>query len=504
MVRDPGRRACKPVTFTAGERVLAEISLREGRSSMHESVDTATSQQGPRKPRLRTLICALLLFLIGTACGPWIVSKTALCDQVISLVIGEPHLEVSSTSASFGWWTPLTVAGLELRNSEGDVVVTIDQLQAERSWFALWLSRPELGQFAVQRPQIEITLTDDIAAQPPAESDFDPSTLPFLSAEITDARLVVRVEGESEPAVDLDEFDITLHIEEGSSGPVLSVDPLTILDRQPLSPELCNSGIQLVAPMLADEVSVAGELSLELKRLRVPLDPQDSEQERREMELQGLLVLHHVVGGIENPITKGFARMAADLLGLGELPERVRLADQASIGFHIRDGRLHHQSTTLAFPEISPDLAVRTSGSVGFDESLDLRVELQIPQDLLAPTALATALAQAPITLQVTGTLDEPRLGLPADQTWVARLSDRLLSSEASSEEGPLAGQIMTMVGKLLEESNGEQVPIGSRLRERLEQRRAQRGAADDERPTNRGTLRERLQERRARRTQRE
>jgi hypothetical protein len=44
---------------------------------------------------------------------------------------------------------------------------------------------------------------------------------------------------------------------------------------------------------------------------------------------------------------------------------------------------------------------------VGFDDTLELRVEIQVPSELSSDT---------PLGLRVTGTIDEPRIGVAADQ----------------------------------------------------------------------------------------
>lgn len=67
---------------------------------------------------------------------------------------------------------------------------------------------------------------------------------------------------------------------------------------------------------------------------------------------------------------------------------------------------MHHEGLSIGFPDISPDLLVTSRGSVGFDKSLD--ITLEIPRILFDKKELAIRKGQAPVRLRMTGTIDEP------------------------------------------------------------------------------------------------
>jgi hypothetical protein len=76
----------------------------------------------------------------------------------------------------------------------------------------------------------------------------------------------------------------------------------------------------------------------------------------------------------------------------------VRAVQNADVRFEVRDGRMHHEGLRFGFPDISPDLLIRSSGSVGFDRTLDFVLDV--------PPVLADR--KDPVKLRVTGTLEKP------------------------------------------------------------------------------------------------
>ena len=78
------------------------------------------------------------------------------------------------------------------------------------------------------------------------------------------------------------------------------------------------------------------------------------------------------------------------------------------IGFEFRDGKVHHQSSTLLLPEIVDGFDVRTSGSVSVKDELDLVIVSRFPVALLGDGELAELVSKTPIDISITGTIEEP------------------------------------------------------------------------------------------------
>src|SRR5690606_25121022 len=135
------------------------------------------------------------------------------------------------------------------------------------------------------------------------------------------------------------------------------------------TPEFCDQGLQLVAPLLGDALNVSGSVSLDLRKFRVPLD--FKEQGRADqIEIEGVVKLHDVSAGLRNPVLQAAAALAAQLLDR-TVPNQIHILENSQIDFSIQQGRVHHQGLVFVFSDLSPDLRIETSGSVGLDESLD-------------------------------------------------------------------------------------------------------------------------------------
>jgi hypothetical protein len=133
------------------------------------------------------------------------------------------------------------------------------------------------------------------------------------------------------------------------------------------------------------------------------------------------------------------------------LPPSVRLADESVVDFALADGRMHHENLEFGIE----GLRVRTHGSVGFDESLDLVAELPIPEKLLKRLRLDASLAGRRIQLPVRGTLRRPEIdpaALGASNLGLAIEGLRGLLRERSPQaEGLLDGLVDPALDRLLD-----------------------------------------------------
>ena len=160
--------------------------------------------------------------------------------------------------------------------------------------------------------------------------------------------------------------------------------------------------MRLIAPALADVAEVQGDFSLSIDSMRVPLSG-SKEQILHSTELSGELQLHDVTTKVETPLLTAMVKVLADQYG--KVPsERIRVAKDADIHFEFRKGRLFQEGLQIGFPDLSPDLLCRVSGSVGLDRSLDLI--LQVPA-MLAGTPQNES---DELRFKVTGTVDEPKV----------------------------------------------------------------------------------------------
>jgi autotransporter translocation and assembly factor TamB len=222
---------------------------------------------------------------------------------------------------------------------------------------------------------------------------------------IKEAALVVRLKDGRTAALTADNLDLTFTVEESKNGRMLTLAPVTVFDKRKLTPEVADELLHLVAPTLSDLTGVQGEFSLSLETFRVPLGVPLSELEKK-VELAGKLRLYQISVDVKTPLLQTVVKVLADMYGK-KPSDVVRVVKDAEVSFKVRDGRMYHEGLRFGFPDFSPDLLIRSSGSVGFDKSLDL--VLEVPSILLDKTD-PEGKKTAPVRFRVTGTIDKPEV----------------------------------------------------------------------------------------------
>src|SRR6516164_2860977 len=188
------------------------------------SEPTAASTPTPKRRTFRILrilgILAILLVVL-IAAAPWIVAHSGLRDRAINSILASPSVTASSDSASFGWFSPLSVHGLHLNSTNHHVDVRVEDVTTERSPWQLWASAPDLGTIKVLKPHVLLELPLDVQVQGP--SDW---LEPTFTAIVKDARLAVRLTEQDEPVIDVDNINMTIRVEKAEEGRVLTLDPI--------------------------------------------------------------------------------------------------------------------------------------------------------------------------------------------------------------------------------------------------------------------------------------
>lgn len=446
------------------------------------------AKSGRRWHRWLVLSLGLLLVIM-----PWVLAKTSLRDRLLAVLIGGDDVEVSSRDASFGYFTPLSLTGLRIDSRDHSARVEIEQIAAEKSWLRLLWSRPDLGTFRFDQPTFDITVnleslgSKQTESSPPAKQTE--VKLPNLVAEIRDAAVVVRTGASSEPPIDINRISATIHLERANEHSYVRVDPLTIFDHQPLTPQICDQGLQLVAPLLADELSAEGEFSLRIDEFQVPLTADGATAEQT-LRVAGQLELHRGSVALKNTVTSQVITMIAELVD-EQFPDRLVIAEGVTVDFQVVNGRVHHEGLAFVLPHRDRSIEITSSGSVGLDESLDLQVAIQLPGGLLGRSQLGTILTGQPIVVAVAGTVDDPQLGLAGSGGWVQSIAGLIGGDEQDPSDDQLSDALMGVVGGLLDRATqragdrrGEQPlsdetlleePLFRRLRDRLRGRRERR-----------------------------
>ncbi|HEV3004154.1 MAG TPA: hypothetical protein VGX78_06810, partial [Pirellulales bacterium] len=374
------------------------------------------------------------------AAAPYLLSWAPLANAALSAASWRIHGRATVGQASLGWFSPPALTELEVQSSDGSPLVTAPSVVTERPLWQIVVN-DHVGQVRLERPEIHLVLRKDGSnledvlgrrlkvemppdeAQPPdgqRGQAGDSSKLPRadirrgVDVHVVDLRIAWRTP-DSQQEWNVDGINLAFGLRPAwttaSGSPELIVEHGTVIDHCRISQGMCNDVLHLVAPVLNKVTTAKGEFTIELDDWRLPLDqPQTG-------KLAGRLSLHEVV--IESG---SFVRQLAEKLRVEPM---VELARESVVTFELRGGCIHHRDLEFRLPP----LRLRSSGSVGFDESLDMLVEVavELPEGIMAALPSARELTQKTLRIPITGTLSKPRIDTSAmGDTDLARVIDKL------------------------------------------------------------------------------
>jgi len=211
----------------------------------------------------------------------------------------------------------------------------------------------------------------------------------------------------------------------------ITLGPGRVVEQVQITPAMCNAMLQYVAPLLAGVTSVQGSLSIDLEGCRLPLVSRPGLVDWSETEIAGKVQVHSAQIGPGMLI-----QQIAQLLGRTTPAYLMR---ESVIPFRVTKGRVYHQQMELAFNE----LTVRTYGSVGFDQSLAMVVEMPIPPAWQQGKLLGSALKDQTLKLPISGTLRQPKL----DRTAFDQAARQFFQNAA---QGVLQNQVNRQLERLM------------------------------------------------------
>ena len=181
-----------------------------------------------------------------------------------------------------------------------------------------------------------------------------------------------------------------------------------VIQQVRLSREVCREWLKFVAPQVADSTEVEGHFSLSLSETDVPIDDPASGKVAGVLGIQSA----KVSGG---PMILSIASIASRVEGIvrRRSPRQIlnatkplfQIRDQ-NVAFKLTDRRMYHSD----FEVIVDNMPITTSGSVGFDETLDLMVRFPIPEAWLGSVKYLSFLRGVELEVPISGTLSRPKV----------------------------------------------------------------------------------------------
>lgn len=335
--------------------------------------------------------------------------RSAMLGVAAWTIDGTIHVE----HASLGWWAPVDLRQVEVRDEQDEPLVEIEQIAGTQPLWRLLFDRRALGRFEFTRPQVRFFVDVDGSnfdrvfgpAETPDDEEPDAGPGPpkapnvDLAVALVDATLTVR--GPDSPREwTLERLNFAGGLQrspQAGRGPIAIVEPGKLIDQVELTPEMCDDLLKYIAPVLSDATRTAGRFSIELTdEARIPLDAPE------EGRLQGEFSIHSI------DVAPG--PLARELAQVLKFPSTIRLADESIVRFELIDGRMHHANLKFGLPR----LWVETHGSVGLDQTLDLVAEVPLAGLAAEDAPLREALSQQTLRIPIGGTLAEPKIDVDA------------------------------------------------------------------------------------------
>lgn len=207
-----------------------------------------------------------------------------------------------------------------------------------------------------------------------------------------------------------------------------------------VTPELCARALKYVAPILAEATVAEGNFSIQLDGARIPLADTANKS-----DVAGQMLVHSVQVK-PGPLADQFillGRQIAAIVARKQPPTETRdekllsLANQ-TVDFRLAKGRVYHQGLEFMAGEVP----VRTSGSVGLDETLSLVAEVRILDQWVSQEPILSGFKGQSLQIPIEGTLTQPRV----DRRAMDQLTGQLLQNAA---RGAVINQLDKQLEKL-------------------------------------------------------
>jgi hypothetical protein len=180
-----------------------------------------------------------------------------------------------------------------------------------------------------------------------------------------------------------------------------------IVEKVRISPELCRGWLKYVAPLLADATRAEGKFSLNLEGGTVPLMQPET------MDVGGILSIHEAQIG-PGPLALTYLNLAMQVKAIlaGKPAQSAKidpkkgwiLLPEQQVEMRALQGRVHHRGLVMNVN----DVVVRTEGSVGFDQTLELVAAIPVQDKWIEKEKLPAALKGQTIYIPIRGHISRP------------------------------------------------------------------------------------------------
>jgi translocation and assembly module TamB len=268
-----------------------------------------------------------------------------------------------------------------------------------------------------------------------AEVGVELSSLDAFGLALGPAPLVVRCKA---GALSIDPIETTLNSGRVVLKPGLTVDDAqgialllakgSAIDGAEINDEVSKRVLTYVAPVLDEATHVNGKFSVTIDQGEFPITGPPTHR----VKMTGQVVFQDVM----------FAPgpFAGQLLSLVGQPGAPGLRLQQPVQLAVANGRVMQKGLSIPLRGTS---AISLEGSVGFDQTLDLRATVPITKGMLgARSGLDELVGENRVTVPIDGTVSKPRVNKQALQVAVRELSKNVFKRDLSKEAAALLDKL--------------------------------------------------------------
>lgn len=430
---------------TTGTETTSALSSA-ARMSPAAGASPAAGTGRPRTWRRAMVASSLLVVISGISlvAVPSIVMGTGFRDQALNSAVSSYGLSATSLQATGGWFVPVSFQDVEIRDQQGNITCEISELRTSKGLLSYFTDGGDLGELTFVHPRVAIHVGEDgqwpVYSSPiPAETQCD--------FRIEDGEFVLTVPWRKVPIVDLDGLGITGRVRKDENGQrFLTIDPCQIADKMELSDEHAEQNLALIAPVLSQSTRISGSASVWMDRIHMPLDSADGKVSP--FPIRGRAEFHSLEASLREEWARQIAQLTGQLTGK-QLPSQITVAQQSTVAYEVTETGIHHEGMVFLLPEIASDFRVQSQGAILLDETLDLTLDIKVPELPAGDNPLIQMLGQimkAPISVRVAGTVSEPELRMPAGLDVLSELSRRVSPETHTDQAPPVANAIIDVI----------------------------------------------------------
>jgi hypothetical protein len=406
------------------------------------------------------LVFMISLIVIVIACLPPIIARTSLRQAILPSVLGDYPAETSVGNASLNWLSRVELADVRLDDMQGNRLLNIQRITTQQRLLDVLIEGDEPTSLDLIHPRLHVrfdesgrsNLSELVSeynkANPKTNKRHRPVRLRLVDGSVVSAEMPSDADALGKIHADVIYRNGAVRIRRidgrlaGGNFQIKANDPTLSqgsvhFEHVEVRPELVRRSVRYIAPVLADAATAQGRVSGYAEA--IPLSTASS----TDIDARGEVTIE--AGRIERgPLADAIVDLGRRLYAVLERPSEGKLPEsdhwhvnipRQTVAFSAREGKVHHERLKLQVA----GLDIQTSGSVGFDESIALSLETQIPSRWVDETDWLDGLANESLNFQVDGSLLSPEVDEAALVALIERLGTRVVVEElADSVETPL------------------------------------------------------------------